>query len=227
MAEFKSRLASIQVGRPQQHGDPRSRDPMQRLWTSAFCKTPVEGAAYVRRLNIDGDGQADLEVHGGPDKAICVYAADHYAFWQEELKLADMPPGAFGENFTVSGLVESDVCIGDVWRVGEAVVVQVSQPRQPCWKLARRWQIKTLTARVVEMGKTGWYFRVLTEGAVAAGAELSLVERPHEQWTIEAANGVMYNRTDLAGAAELSSVEEISESWRAELLNRVRKTEPH
>jgi MOSC domain-containing protein YiiM len=225
MAVAMPRLASIQVGRPQQHGDPRSRDPMERLWTSAFYKTPVEGSVYVRRRNIDGDGQADLEVHGGPDKAICVYAADHYAFWQEELKLADMPPGAFGENFTVSGLVESDVCIGDVWRVGDAVVVQISQPRQPCWKLARRWQIKTLTARVIETGKTGWYFRVLTEGAVAAGAELVLAERPHASWTIAAANRVMYDRTDRAGATVLGAVEELSESWRAELLNRVRKAE--
>ncbi len=225
MAAFMPSLKSIQVGRPQQHGDPRSRDPMQRLWTSAFYKTPVEGSAYVRRLNIDGDGQADLEVHGGPDKAICAYSADHDEFWRGELQVDAMPPGAFGENFTISGLAEGDVCIGDVWRVGDAVLVQTSQPRQPCWKLARRWQTGTLAARVIETGTTGWYFRVLTEGAVAPGAELLLVERPHKAWTIAAANRVMYDRTDLAGAAELAAVQELSESWRAELLNRVRKAE--
>ena len=215
-------IESIQVGRPQQHGDPRSRDPMQRLWTSAFIKARVEGPAFVRRLNIEGDGQADLEVHGGPDKAICVYSADHYPYWREALALAEMPFGAFGENLTVANLTEVDVCIGDVWRTGGAVTVQVSQPRQPCWKLARRWQIKTLTAQVVENGKTGWYFRVLAEGAVTAGDPLTLVDRPHTQWTIAEANRVMYDRQDLDGAAALGELAELSESWRAELLHRVR-----
>ena len=122
----------------------------------------------VTPTGIEGDGQADLVNHGGVDKAICVYPLAHYPHWQEMIG-RELSPAAFGENFTVDGLTEADVCIGDTWRVGEDVLVQVSQPRQPCWKLARRWQRKTLALEVQESGKTGWYFRVLEEGTVQAG----------------------------------------------------------
>jgi MOSC domain-containing protein YiiM len=217
-------LVSIQVGQPKGHGAEGASDPMLRPWTTGFVKEPVPGPVNLGRTNLDGDGQADLVNHGGPDKAVCVYSADHYDAWRRELELPSLPFGAFGENFTVGGLTEPDVCVGDVWRLGD-VTLQVSQPRQPCWKLARRWRVKDLTARVVENGKTGWYFRVLTEGLVSPGLPLTLIERPNPSWTIAEANRVMHqDKADLASAAALAAVPELSASWRSTLASRL--TEP-
>lgn len=213
------RLLSIQVGKPQLLGKPGAADPHDREWTTGFYKEPVAGAVSVGRTNLAGDGQADLQHHGGPDKAICVYPKDHSPFWQSDLGL-DLPHGAFGENFTIAGAVESDVCIGDVFRCGSAVL-QISQPRQPCWKLARRWRIKDLAARVERTGRTGWYFRALTEGVVEAPAGLTLLQRPHPEWTVAAANAVMHHRkTDWDAAHALATCPALSKSWQTSLSRR-------
>ncbi len=217
---LRADLVSIQVGLPQARGNPDAVNPFDRPWTTGFYKQPVSGPVELGRLGLRGDGQADLENHGGPDKAVCVYSADHYPGWRQALAL-DLPTGAFGENFTIAGLTESQVCVGDVWRIGE-VVLQVSQPRQPCWKLARRWRIKDLAAQVVENGRTGWYFRVLAVGAVASGTQLELAERPRPEWTIERANQVMHHdKGNRAAAAELAAVPELSLSWRTALQGRL------
>ena len=146
------RLVSIQVGLPRTH---EPTDAAERPWTTGFYKDPVSGPVFVKRTNIEGDGQADLRVHGGIDKAVLAYAAEHYAAWREELDQPHLPFGAFGENLTIADLTERDVCIGDIWQVGD-VLLEVSQPRQPCWKLARRWHIKTLPKLVVQSGRSGW-----------------------------------------------------------------------
>jgi MOSC domain-containing protein YiiM len=220
-------LISIQVGQPKGHGNEgASDDPMLRPWATGFFKEPVSGPVKLGRTNLDRDGQADLVNHGGPDKAVCVYSADHYDAWRRELEMPSLPFGAFGENFTVGGLTEPDVCVGDVWRLGDATL-QVSQPRQPCWKLARRWRIKNLTAKVVENGKTGWYFRVLIEGLVSPGLPLTLIERPNPSWTVAEANRVMHHdKADLASAAALAAVPELSASWRSTLASRPAGPDP-
>jgi MOSC domain-containing protein YiiM len=226
-------LHSIQVGQPRTYGSEppgdAPADPFGRPWSTGFYKQPVAGPVRLGATNLDGDGQADRENHGGPDKAVCVYSADHYPYWRETLGL-DLPLGAFGENFTVEGLTEADVCIGDVWSVSgaaseavqpDAVRVQVSQPRQPCWKLARRWRLKTLTAQVVENGRTGWYFRVLTEGTVAPGMALALVERPCPEWTVARANGAMYrDKHNRDAAKQLAYLPQLSASWREHFRQR-------
>src|SRR4051794_16170348 len=112
-------LLSIQVGHPAEHGTEGTSDPMDRPWTSGFFKAPVAGPVFLGGTNLDGDGQADLVNHGGPDKAVCCYPEAYYEGWRTELGLPEMPFGALGENFTIGGLAEPDVCIGDVWRVGE------------------------------------------------------------------------------------------------------------
>lgn len=216
-------LASIQVGKPRETGTEGAADPFDRPWVSGFWKEPAAGPVDLRRTNLNGDGQADLVNHGGADKAVCCYSAAHYPGWRSELTRPEMAFGAFGENFTIAGLVEPDVCIGDSFRVGTAVV-QVSQPRQPCWKLARRWRIKELTFLVQNSGRTGWYFRVLTEGVVQAGEPLTLVDRPHPGWTIARANQVMHHdKADLASAAALATLPTLSASWKTTLHNRVAK----
>ena len=200
---------------------------MDRRWTTSFFKEPAHGPVYLGKTNLNGDGQADLIHHGGPDKAVLAYAATHYAYWRVTMNNPSLPFGAFGENFTVQGLSEAEVCIGDTWQIGDQAVVQVSQPRQPCWKLARRWRIKPLALQVQQTGRTGWYFRVLKEGVVAAGMQLVLKERPNTGWTVERANRVMHaDKANIAEALELAAIPLLSENLRTTLTRRVDKQDP-
>ncbi|HEX9935628.1 MAG TPA: MOSC domain-containing protein [Longimicrobium sp.] len=203
------KLVSIQVALPREHGRADAERAMDRAWTTAFFKEPVSGPVFLGRTNLDGDRQADPQHHGGPDKAAMAYAAAHYPLWNAELG-RELPHGGFGENFTVEGQDESSVCIGDVYAIGEARV-QISQPRVPCWKIARRWGIRELSARVQRTRRTGWYLRVLLEGHVAAGDEVVLLDRPHPGWTVLRASDVLYARPHdveqvraLAGVAALA-----------------------
>ena len=143
-------LVSIQVGLPQTCGEAGATDPMHVQWTSAFVKEPVAGRVFLSRTGLAGDGKADREVHGGPERAALAYAAGHYLRWRAELEMPNLPHGAFGENFTVAGLDETTACIADTLAIGEAIV-QVSTPRGPCWKIARRWQRADLLRRVAQM----------------------------------------------------------------------------
>lgn len=212
-------VAALCVGKPRDMGLEGAADPHDRPWTSGIFKAPVQGALPLTLTGFDGDGQADPANHGGPDKAVCVYPADHYPWWRETLS-RDVPAlGAFGENLSIAGLDEGSVCIGDVWALASGVILQVSQPRQPCWKLARKWRLTAFADQVVKSGRTGWYFRVLQEGVVAAGDRLELVARPHPGWTIDGANGVMHRRE--GDTAALAAVPELSVSWRQTLTRRL------
>ncbi|WP_206197893.1 MOSC domain-containing protein [Thiomicrospira sp. S5] len=159
---------------------------------SGMDKHPVSGPVMAEPLGLAGDQQADLRVHGGPDKAVHVYPAAHYAFWQTQV---DSPllarPGAFGENLSVSGLVESDVFFGDVWQIGSARF-EVSQGRQPCWKLNLRFGVTDMAQQVQNSLKVGWYLRVLEPGNVQAGDEVELLARPYPDWSIERIMRVFY-----------------------------------
>lgn len=149
--------------------------------------------------------------------AVLCYSADHYPAWREELGLPEMGPGGFGENFTIAGLDEWSACIGDVFEVGDALV-QVSQPRGPCWKISERWERPDLLRRVEESGRHGWHFRVLHEGLVEARQPLVLVERPHPEWTVRRSADVLRRRRrDRAAAAELAAVEELAAGARRPL----------
>lgn len=210
------KLVSIQVALPAEHGTPGAARAIERPWTTAFFKEPVAGPVWLGSTNLEGDRQADLKHHGGPDRAVLAYAAGHYPGWRAELYL-EIPHGAFGENFTVAGMDEAAVCLGDVYEVGGAVV-QVSQPRIPCWKIARRWQVKDLSARVQRSGRTGWYLRVLREGEVQAGDEMRLVDRPYPEWTIARANAALYTRPAVeAEVSALATCPGLAPSLRAAL----------
>ena len=208
-----ARLLSIQVGLPATHGEPDEPKP----WRTAFWKAPVAGPVWLASTNLVGDGQAAVGIHGGPDKAVLGYAASHYPLWRAELAWPDLGFGAFAENFTLEGLSEESVCLGDVYAVGDAVV-QVSQPRSPCWKIARRWRRPDLTERVEATGRTGWYHRVLQEGSVQAGQPFILMERPHPEWSIARVAATARNRkADPAAAAELRALPPLSAAWRQAL----------
>jgi MOSC domain-containing protein YiiM len=214
-------IVSIQIGQPTEYRHEGHADGKAHSWLTAFWKSPVAGAVWVSHTNLAGDRQADTVNHGGIDKAVLAYSADHYAYWRTRLNLPDMPLGGFGENLTVAGLDETSVCIGDTWQAGP-VVFQVTQPRQPCWKMSRRWQIADLAKQVINSGKSGWYLRVLAEGALSVGMPLELVARPHSEWTVARASELFHHRKDdVAATAELAALPELSAAWRESLRSRL------
>lgn len=212
-----NRIVSIQVGLPAEISSKVDAAPP---WVSGFIKEAVTEPCWLGTTNLAGDGQADITHHGGPHKAVCVYPWAHYPYWRETLSMPELIGGDFGENFTVDGLTEWDVCIGDVWAIGEATV-EVSQPRQPCWKLARRWDVKDLALQVQQTGRTGWYFRVLVEGHVQCGVSMKLLDRSEPSWTIATANRLMHHdKTNRTDAARLAAVISLSPSWKTTLTKR-------
>ncbi len=219
---LKMTLLSIQVGTPKSYGAVDAKELDDRLWTTGFFKAPISGPIRVSETNLEGDAQADLKNHGGVDKAVCCYPKDHWPHWENDLNIS-LPNGAFGENFTTLGADENQVCIGDLFECGTAVF-QISQPRQPCWKLARRWRIKDLAAKVERTGKTGWYFRIIRAGHIEAGSQLVLAERPFPEMTVAYANEVMHQlKHDFAAARRLASCPLLSESWKTTLSARAEK----
>lgn len=166
------RLASVQIGEVAPLGP--------EAVPSGFVKRPVQGMVGVRTLNIEGDAQADLRVHGGPDKAVYAYPAAHYPVWAEEFPehASRLTPGVFGENLTIEGVDETELCVGDVHAIG-SVRLQVCQPRQPCFKFALRLEDRRMPSAMVRSGRSGWYYRVLGEGSLQAGDAVRRVARPH------------------------------------------------
>lgn len=162
---------------------------------SAIDKRALAGAVQIGELGLEGDEQGDLRVHGGLDKAVHHYAFDHYAAWRAELgplPLLEMP-GAFGENISTRSLTEADVCLGDRFALGHALL-EVSQGRQPCWKLNDRFGVADMARRVQATGRSGWYYRVLRPGSARAGDMLMLAERPYPGWTLQRLGELIYQR---------------------------------
>ncbi|WP_022729794.1 MOSC domain-containing protein [Fodinicurvata sediminis] len=195
---------------------------------SGIDKQPVATSVEVGLEGLLGDHQGDRKNHGGPEKAIHHYPRDHYDWWLAHYPDLALPldrPGRFGENISTRGLDESAVCIGDIVRLGTAVV-QVSQGRQPCWRLNARFNEKTMARRVQESARTGWYYRVLESGKVAPGDSLDLLERPARNWSLQRVLHVLYrdtlNREALSELAELSV---LADSWRNLVHRRLEKAE--
>ena len=208
-------LISLQIGKPAEHFS-EIADGQSAAWVSSFWKTPVLGWVRLGRKDLAGNAQADLKNHGGPEKAVCCYAAEYYPGWRVLLGKPEeeFGYGAFGENFTLAGLTEDAVCIGDVYTVGTALV-QVSQPRMPCWKVGRRWERPAMPREMQANGRTGFYLRVLTEGEVGAGGSLTLHERPQPEWTVARVNSALYvDKTNAEMDQYLSRLPLLAEAWR-------------
>jgi MOSC domain-containing protein YiiM len=188
---------------------------------SAIAKIPVDGPRAVEFIGIEGDQQADLSVHGGPDKAIHHYPRDHYLWWRDRLPRCAVldATGAFGENISTTELTERDVCIGDRFRLGTALV-EVCQGRQPCWKQAHRLGDKGVVATMVKSGRSGWYYRVIEEGRVAAGDDLVRTERLHPEWTVERVTGIVIagRERDPLALQALSELPALAVGWRRRVL---------
>ncbi|RUT35844.1 MOSC domain-containing protein [Paenibacillus zeisoli] len=205
-------------------GMPREVQFQQKDVSTGIFKTATDETLYLSYLNFEGDGQADLVHHGGKEKAVCVYPHEHYPFWENELK-RPLECGALGENLTIRGLLETDVCIGDVFELGKAIV-QVSQPRQPCYKLTIRHGVPDMLLKVQQTGYTGFYFRVLEEGVVSKDDGLSLLHRHPKEITVSFANRIMHREKDnIEGIKQVLEVEELSLNWRNTFLKRLTGTE--
>ena len=184
---------------------------------SAIDKRPAPAPWRVGPLGLAGDAQADLKHHGGPEKALHHYPLDHYAFWEREIGPNPLlrQPGAFGENLSTTGWTEANVCVGDIIRFGSALL-QVSQGRQPCWKLNRRFSRNDMAALVQSSGRAGWYYRVLEPGVAEPGDRLRLVDRPRPEWSLELLFLLLYrNTSDREGLAGMTALAELAENWRA------------
>jgi MOSC domain-containing protein YiiM len=202
------KLISVNVGLP------REVTWKEKTVSTGIFKEPVNDRVMVRSLNLEGDGQADLTVHGGLDKAVYVYPFEHYDYWRSELPDTDLPLGIFGENFTTTGLKEAEVNIGDRFRIGN-LILMVTQPRLPCYKLGIRFGRPDMVKRFLASRRTGFYFRVLQEGEVGVGDTLELVSRDDRHITVADITR-LYVRDEenpdlLRRAAQL---EALPQSWR-------------
>lgn len=205
MVDVEPKILTLQVGMPQvmQSGAGIGRKSPE--WFSGIFKDAVSGPVWLGPTGFEGDGQADLKAHGGTYKAVLLYAASHYPEWRLALDKPELAFGGFGENLTIAGQTEDTVCIGDVYDVGEAQI-EICQPRIPCWKLSRRQDLPDLMERVQQIGRGGWYARVLRTGHIQAGQSLHLVARPYPIFSITAVNDVVYRReTDPNHRAALAS----------------------
>lgn len=202
------KIVSINVGIP------REIEWRGETFRTSIFKAPVSGPVRVARLNLDGDQQSDLTVHGGIDKAVYVYPAEHYAFWREELPGVDLPWGVFGENFTTEGLLENVVQIGDRFGARSAEFV-VTQPRMPCFKLGARFGRADMVKRFLRSGRTGFYLAVAQEGEVAAGDIVTSLSHDDQAITVADIVGLYTEKApcqDLLRRA--AGLEALSESWR-------------
>jgi MOSC domain-containing protein YiiM len=202
-------------------GQPREVVWKGRTVVTGIFKEAVTGRVAVRRLNLEGDRQADLTVHGGPEKAVYAYPAEYYPFWREQFPEMDLPWGMFGENLTITGLLDETVHIGDRLQVGSAHLV-VTQPRLPCYKLGLKFGRDDILKRFLQSRLTGFYFAVLKEGEVAANDPISLLHRDEHQ--IKVADITRLYRQDkhnLDLLRRVVSVEALSEEWRVYFLQRL------
>ena len=211
------KLISLNVGLPrivESNGEP--------VVTGIF-KQPVQGPVMLRTLNLDGDRQADLTVHGGVSKAVYGYPVEHYEFWKRELPEMELPYGTFGENFTTEGLLEDTLNIGDRFRLGDAELI-VTEPRMPCYKLGIKFGRADIIRRFLQSRRTGFYFAVAKEGAVEAGDEIELLSRDGNDVTIaDITRLYAFEKDDVKTLRRAVKLEALSESWREYLQKKLQK----
>ncbi len=209
------RIVSVNVGRPR-----------LVLWkgtqvSTGIFKDPVEGPVEVKKLNLVGDRQADLSVHGGPEKAVYAYPAEHYPYWRTELFQAKLPWGSFGENLTTEGLSEDTLHIGDRLRIGSAFFV-VTQPRVPCYKITIRFDRDDMIKRFIASHTSGYYFAVQEEGELAAGSPIEIIDRDANAVKVSDINRLYYGQThDHALLERVLNVKALPEGWREHLRKKL------
>jgi MOSC domain-containing protein YiiM len=203
-----ARLLSLNVGFP------RDVEWRGRTVRTAIWKDPVQGRRRVKRLNVEGDGQADLRGHGGEQRAVFVYQIESYRYWENRLGRRDFTHGQFGENFTIEGLPDDEVCIGDRYRIGTALF-EVTQPRVTCYRVGIRTNEPQMAAFLTSSGRPGFYLRVLEEGEVGAGDPIELVSRGPERMTVAEVNALLYGSRHPRDRLERAlRIPALSPGWR-------------
>lgn len=219
-------LRSVQVGTPERQAAENGPGYLRRgEFVTSFVRLPVAGPRWLYTTHLDGNAQADRKAHGHPNQAVLMYAAAHYPTWRAELGNPEIGAGGFAENFTVEGLTEENVAVGDVYGIGEAHV-RVSGPRYPCSKIERRWHTLGLTARVAATGRTGWYCYTDHEGMVEAGMPITRLASPYPQCTIARLNAAAHAEAlDREAAAALLDCPALESFWRDLITKRLRREE--
>jgi MOSC domain-containing protein YiiM len=205
-------------------GLPRSVKFQGKTVTTGIFKEPTTGRIKLRRLNFDGDKQADLTVHGGLDKAVYAYPAEHYVYWKDRLSDMELPWGMFGENLTTEGLYEDRVNIGDVFKIGSSKVV-VTQPRMPCYKLGVKFGRMDIIKQFMASKLTGIYFRVLKEGMVEVGDEINLVSMDENNVTVKDVVSLASGESDIDTLRRAIRVHALAEGWRREFIEQLGRLE--
>jgi MOSC domain-containing protein YiiM len=219
MVAVGPRTVGVFAGRPKRIG-PAPGDWSDREWETSFDKERLSGPVEVTLDGLRGDEVADKVNHGGRERAVCAYPSSWFATWRKECGVT-FSPGAFGENLTIEGLDEDSVSIGETHRIG-SVILQVNQPRSPCWKISRRWLIKDLTSRVHSTMRTGWFYRVLEPGVLSVGDEIEILDRPYPQWSVRETYAIVqHRRHDAETAAALIECELLKQGWRDRLSRRL------
>ncbi len=212
------RVVSVNVGLP------REVARKGKMVTTGIFKYPVDERVRMRTLNLDGDRQADLTVHGGPSKAVYAYPSEHYAYWQEKLPGVELPWGMFGENLTTHALLEGEVSIGDRFRIGAAEVM-VTEPRMPCYKLGLKFGRDDIIKKFLASRRTGFYFAVLEEGEVGPGDAIQRISRDPFGVTVEDITELYASKLDnIELLRRAIQVPALPESWRTYFQARIRKT---
>jgi MOSC domain-containing protein YiiM len=197
-----------------------------QTFNTGIFKKPVAGPVMMRKLDLDGDRQADLSVHGGPYKAVYAYPSEHYEFWQKEFPEMELPWGQFGENLTTEGLNEKNAHIGDVLRIGHATV-QVTQPRVPCFKLAATFQRDDILKRFLQSGRSGFYLSVIEEGLVAAGDEIEQIQEDTNGIAVSDINKLYYHGTDVPLLRRVIQLNVLPADWREHFTAKLAELERH
>ena len=211
------RILSVNIGRP------REVTWQGRIVTTGIFKEPVNAPVILRALNLDGDGQSDLTVHGGMSKAVYAYPSEHYAYWRAELPGVDLPCGMFGENFTTEGLLEGSVFIGDRFQIGEAKVM-VTEPRMPCSKLGLKFGRPDIIKRFLVSRRTGFYFAVVREGMVGTGDAVQLIGREQQEISVaDITRLYAFEKDDVRALRRAIEVEALPESWKGYFRHQLEK----
>ena len=214
-----ARIVSLNVGLP------RKVIFNGQVVTTGIFKEPIEGHVMLRRLNLDGDKQADLTVHGGVDKAVYAYPVEHYDYWRKELPSMNLPWGMFGENFTTEGLLEDEVNIGDTLKIGSAKLM-VTQPRMPCYKLGVRFGRMDIIRRFMASGRPGIYFKVSKEGEVKTGNKVKIIRRDKNNVTVrDIVRMYVGDHRDIEVMKRAVKIGALPEGWKYEFQQKINELE--
>ena len=211
------KILSVNVGLP------REVTWQNKIVTTGIFKEPVKGPLMLRTLNLDGDGQADLTVHGGVSKAVYAYPSEHYAFWRAEFPAMGLPWGMFGENLTTEGLLEDAVYIGDKFRVGQTELM-VTEPRMPCYKLGIKFGRTDIIKRFLASRRSGFYFAVMREGMVSAGDALELIGREQQDISVaDITRLYAFEKDDVKALRRAIEVKALPENWKGYFRHQIEK----